>query len=312
MKKHFLSTNLSLFLIIILLSSCSKEINQQNSNKPTVFQSKNSVNELNREFRKIYAQTRNEVYMRHSPAILTLGDSLILYRKGKRIAKRTTPEIYHNLKSLSHASLAIYVMLGFEEEPTLNESKITEVQKFLELLQKVKVDIPTYNLTKEQEKYNDNAIQMCIDYLKMVIEAQKVEYSKLKAFVSQVDKLFALNVKYSVKSQLDLVHQVMTNWYKDFSEEEKKNLKVIMSGPKVAREQALLTQYFAKFLGEKGESHKLIYAESVYSEKGLRKTLGTDIVDTQVGVAFFDDPERMHRDLLSDEAKAYIKTLNFK
>lgn len=309
MKKHLFYTNIFILLAFVLLSSClhKKEI----SNGPKIHQHKNPFYELNGEFRKIYAKTRKEVYMNHSPSVLALGDSLILYKKGNRYSKRTTPEIYHNLKSLSHASLAIYVMLGFEDEGKLSKEKLKEVRSFQKLLEKLQMEVSKQNLTEEQEKYNKNALQMCIDYLQAVIEDNKIEYSKLKALVTQVDKLFALNVKYSVKAQIDLVHQVMTEWYQDFSEEEKKNFKVIISGPKVAREQALLTQYFAKFLGQKGESHQLIYAEGVYNEKGLLKTLGTDIVDTQIGIGFFDDSERMHRDLLSDETTKYLETLNF-
>lgn len=311
MKKKLFKTNLLLLFFILFLSACNKNVQPSNPNTRAIRQQNNPFGKLNREFRKIYAKTRQEVYMRYTPAILALGDSLILYRKGKRIAKRTTPEIYHSLKSLSHASLGIYVMLGFEEKSALDANKMKEVQSFQELLKETKSKIKGNDLTKEQEEYNENSLQMCIDFLQTVIDAKKVDYAKLKAFVSQVDKLFTLNVKYSVKAQLDLVHQVMNEWYKDFSDEEKKNFKVIISGPKVAREQALLTQYFAKFLGEKGESHKIIYAEGVFNEKGLQITLGTDVVDTQVGVGFFDDPERMHRDLLSDEATKYIKTLKF-
>jgi len=312
MKKYFITNTLSLLLLIGFLSSCNKDLHKHDlSSGPKIHHHDNPFYDLNNEFRKMYAKTRKEVYMRHSPAVLALGDSLILYRNGKRFAKRTTPEIYHNLKSLSHASLGIYVLLGFEEKEELSETKIKEVQDFQQLLKEVKSQIIGNNLTKEQEEYNQNSLQMCINYLQTVLDAKKVEYAKLKAFVSQVDELFALNVKYVVKAQIDLLHQVMNNWYQDFSEEEKKKFKVVISGPKVAREQALLTQYFAKFLGQKGESHQLIYAEGIFNEKGLRKTLGTDIVDTQVGIGFFDDPERMHRDLLSDEAGNYLKMLKF-
>ena len=39
--------------------------------------------------------------------------------------------------------------------------------------------------------------------------------------------------------------------------------------------------------------------------------LGTHLLDTDIGVAFFEDPWRMHRDLLGDAAATYIETLDF-
>ena len=312
MRKYLIKTPLLFLLFLCFLSSCHRKLHKQElSSGPKIHQHDNPFYDLNKEFRKIYAQTRKKIYTLYSPAIFALGDSLVLYRNGKRLAKRTTPEIYHNLKSLSHASLGVYVLLGFEARPELSEEKIKEIQDFQQLLKEVKLEISKHNLTQEQKEYNQKSLQMCIDYLQVVLDAGKIEYPKLQSFARQVDKLFALNVKYAVKAQVDLLHQVMNEWYQDFSEKEKKQLKVVISGPKVAREQALLTQYFAKFLGQKGENHQIIYAEGIFNEKGLQKTLGTDVVDTQVGVGFFKDPERMHRDLLSDEAAEYIKTLKF-
>ena len=37
--------------------------------------------------------------------------------------------------------------------------------------------------------------------------------------------------------------------------------------------------------------------------------MATGIVDTAIGVDFFNDPTRMHRDLLSDAARDYVPLL---
>jgi hypothetical protein len=37
--------------------------------------------------------------------------------------------------------------------------------------------------------------------------------------------------------------------------------------------------------------------------------LGTRLVDTRIGAAFFEDPTRMQRDLLSDAAKQFLDEL---
>jgi hypothetical protein len=49
--------------------------------------------------------------------------------------------------------------------------------------------------------------------------------------------------------------------------------------------------------------------EALFDEGKALDLLGTHLVDTGIGEAFFADPRRMHRDLLSDAAGAYLDTL---
>ena len=53
----------------------------------------------------------------------------------------------------------------------------------------------------------------------------------------------------------------------------------------------------------------LIYAEALWDEARARDLLGTHLLDTAVGEAFFGDDGRMHRDLLADAAAAYLERL---
>ena len=39
--------------------------------------------------------------------------------------------------------------------------------------------------------------------------------------------------------------------------------------------------------------------------------LATHLVDTQIAIDFFNDPERMNRDLLSDAARDYLPSTSF-
>ena len=74
---------------------------------------------------------------------------------------------------------------------------------------------------------------------------------------------------------------------------------------------SVAVQYFAKLLGERGEGKRIIFAESRFEESQELQLLGTHILDTEVGVAFFNDPWRMQRDLLSSAADSYLDTMDF-
>ncbi len=80
-------------------------------------------------------------------------------------------------------------------------------------------------------------------------------------------------------------------------------------GSALPRKQGLTVQYFARLLGEPGEGPRIIYAESIRDEAKALDLMATRAVDTNIGVDFFNDPARMHRDLLSDAARDYLPLL---
>src|SRR5205085_273935 len=79
-------------------------------------------------------------------------------------------------------------------------------------------------------------------------------------------------------------------------------LKVVITGSALPRKENLATQYFARLLGVPGEGPRLVYAEGLYEEAKALRLLNASAVDTRLGEVFFDDPARMHRDLLADAA----------
>ena len=54
---------------------------------------------------------------------------------------------------------------------------------------------------------------------------------------------------------------------------------------------------------------KIIYAESIFSDKKALQLLGTSLLDTQISNGYFSDPWRMHRDLLGNAAAVYLDQL---
>ena len=90
---------------------------------------------------------------------------------------------------------------------------------------------------------------------------------------------------------------------------EWKRLTVVVMGRQLPRKDNLAVQYFARLFGEPGEGRRIIYAEALFDEAKALDLLGTHLVDTRIGEAFFADPQRMHRDLLGEAAKVHLDTL---
>jgi hypothetical protein len=92
----------------------------------------------------------------------------------------------------------------------------------------------------------------------------------------------------------------------------------VVGAARMPRVGNLTMQYFSVALGEpyegryeqesvKHNDSRLVYGESRFDEQGALKVLATHFLDADIGVHFFDDPDRMHRDLLADATEEIIR-----
>jgi hypothetical protein len=98
-------------------------------------------------------------------------------------------------------------------------------------------------------------------------------------------------------------------WLATLAGGEWERLAVIALGGQLPRRGDLAAQYFARLLGEPGEGRRIIYAEGLGDVQRAFDLLGTRLVDTGLGAAFFGDPARLHRGLLGDAAKEALDEL---
>jgi hypothetical protein len=117
------------------------------------------------------------------------------------------------------------------------------------------------------------------------------------------------NVADAARAELDALHALVGRWRADMPAGEWDRLTVIVMGRPLPRKDSLAVQYFSRLLGEPGEGRRVVFAESLFDESKALDLLATRVVDTQLGVDFFDDPMRMHRDLLGDAARDYLDRL---
>ena len=111
------------------------------------------------------------------------------------------------------------------------------------------------------------------------------------------------------RPRIAATHEQVRAWRATLTGDEWKRLTVIVLGGQLPRRDNLAVQYFARLLGEPGEGRRIIYAEGLGDEQRALDLLGTRLVDTGLGAAFFGDPARLHRDLLGDAAKEALDEL---
>jgi hypothetical protein len=265
---------------------------------------------LNDAFRAAYHRTREAALDRGGPVILIEGDNVVLRRGGKRLEVPYTPAVYHILKAVAHVPLALDVILApHAGDSPLNESVLAELRGYRGLLTSVEPSLAALGLDPEQLERQKTILGECRGFLDSVVQARRCPRDDRIAFARRMTPLVMKNAGEAARAELDALHAHVKAWRSEMTAEEWKALKVVILGSALPRKQNLTVQYFARLLGEPGEGPRIIYAESIRDEAKALDLMATSTVDTTIGVDFFNDPTRMHRDLLADAARDYLPLL---
>ncbi len=265
---------------------------------------------LNDAFRAAYHRTKEANLDRSGPVILMEGDNVVLRRGGTRVEVPYTPAVYHILKSVAHVPLALDVILApHAGEATLNDAVLAELREYRGLMTSAEPSLAAQGLDPEQLERQKKILAECRGFLDSVVQARRCPRDERVAFARRMTPLVMKNVGEAARTELDALHARVNAWRREMSAEEWKALKVVILGSALPRQQNTAVQYFARLLGEPGEGPRIIYAESIRDEAKALDLMATRAVDTKIGVNFFNDPARMHRDLLSDAARDYLPLL---
>ncbi len=276
-------------------------------------EAQSALSDFNNAFRDIYANTRAEMATQYKPLIVASPFSLSLIGNDADENRQYvfSSPAYTNLKSVSHIPLTLYVLLVTEEGGQLPENKRKELNQLITLIKRVEIDLPSLGFTEQQLIKQQILTQMSLDFAQKILVSEVVDPNELTRFVRNSRTIIDTNVHDAAVAQIDWLHQVVKPWYDSLSGSGKRDLKVLILAPKEPRDGYLMTQYFSRLLGVKGEGMKIVYAENVFDAEAGMRVLGTFLLDTQIGRGFFDDSWRMHEDLLSHAAREYIQTLAF-
>ena len=161
------------------------------------------------------------------------------------------------------------------------------------------------------ESQQKQMLQKCAGYVERVLERKSYCKDELRKLLRQLVPQIQINLRAAAKLRIDNYHHQMLVWRKTLDADQWSQLRIVIPGAALPRQNSLAVQYFAKLLGERGEGRRIVYAESLFTESQALKLLGTHLLDTEIGVDFFSDPWRMHRDALGTAAAEYLEQLEF-
>ncbi len=270
-----------------------------------------ALTELNQASRAAYAQARRETLARLGPIIIVEGDDVVLLHNGKRSSQRFIPAIYDTLKTIDHVPLAIYAFLAPLDDGDIPEQRLMEMRGYRDRLPAALRALAGRGLTDSQLDRQKRILDGARDFLDGILGRKKMTKEGLMAFARKTAPLLLENAADAARVEVDGLHRQVMAWRAELSADEWKALRVIVVGSALPRKRNRSVQYFARLLNEPGEGARITYAEALWDETKALNLLGTRVFDTGIGTAFFDDPQRMHQDLLSDATEAYLKKLSF-
>ena len=265
---------------------------------------------LNDASRIAYRLAKDAALARNGPVVFVEGDDLVLKRGAERTKVRFIPDTFHVMKAVSHVALAIDVTLAaHSDEHPLGDEVLKDLREYRGLLPPVVENLATSGLDGENRERQNTILAECAAFLDSVIERRAGSPADRVAFARRMWPLVTTNAGSAARIALDSLHRHVSLWKRQLPPEEWNKLTVVVMGTQLPRKGNMAVQYFARLLGEPGEGRRIVYAEALFDEQRALDLLATRLVDTQVGIDFFNDPLRMHRDLLCDPAHDYIPIL---
>ena len=264
---------------------------------------------LNNAMRSEYSRAKAQALSKVGPLILIEGTKPVLVENEIRTEAEILPPTYEALKAVAHIPFAVFLMFDQSDFQPLSDTRVSELCEYRTLIvdaAKMLRGFSDAQLQRQQEIIGES-----LGFLDEAIEKRQTTKQQLDDFARKISPILLANVDEAAKAEIDALHSHVMEWRRKLSQDEWQKIHVLIMSAHMPRDREVTVQYFERALDEPFEGRRIVYAEGLYEEPKAMDLLATHIVDGSAGEAFFGDFMRMHRDLLSDAAAAYIQTLKF-
>lgn len=251
---------------------------------------------MNATFRTWYKAEKARRLAHPGPVLVVEGDKLALLREGRpREEAAFVPPDFHRLKAMAHVPLALELKLA--PELLLSSAEREELKAYLAQLKAA---------AEGAEGDSARIAEASEAFLDKVLATSRVDGGALQAYVRRMAPLTLRNAQAAVAAELAGLQAQVGAWRAQMDPAEWKQLHVVVMGSHMAREREASMQFFLRLLKQKREGDRVLFLENQWDEAKALDLLATHLTDRAASQAFYGDPWRLHRDLLSDGAKTYL------
>ena len=269
-----------------------------------------SLQDINSSFINAHSAAR-KFDLAEGPIILYRNGQLILIKNDTKITANVIFQTYHTFKVFAHIPVAIYLMLSPQGEGPIESKNLQLLRSYYKKLEYVHKNMHQIKLNSTELKKQKIILSRSIEFLKAILDNKKFNNKELISFTQGMLPFINANIESAARNQLDAIHWQVMAWKSEMAPEYWKKLRVAIQGAVLARNGDLTKQYFKRLLDIKKEGLQLVYKELYFPPTPMLTLLATRSVDRGISVAIFNNPDRMFRDVLSDAAASYLRTMKF-
>ena len=266
--------------------------------------------QLNDTTIEIYRDAKRRLLGEADPVVIAGFDSVLIRQHGteKRVAQ--TPPAYALLKAIDHVPRSLWAALypgvaGLDPEAAWR-AKLAELRpRVAAALGAVK----EAGLPRETVDRGKRILRACLGLIDRYLAEGPPGREQLQGDMRALAPALLADAAEAARARLDVIDRDIRPWWDALSQNERERTFVVVLGAKTARPGNLAYSYFVNLLGAAEDGHRVIYAESVFDEKGADDILAQLLTDRRLSVDFFADERRMERDLLADGAEARLLQL---
>lgn len=269
---------------------------------------------FHRAYDSLVEAMRQRLGSRELPVILMHSDTVVLFYDRQREEVVVFPELYHNLKAVSHLPFAVYAALALNGPGGLSEDTLIMLRQQLELATSLLEDVGSEAPFLSSAENLQRLLKVTIRYISLLLHSPELGRSILDLYASEIVPLLLDNATEAAQRGLDCLHTQIMKWQAQMTPRVWQNLHVVICSGHQARYRETTKQYFQRLLQEP-ESHaaeqerRVIYAESAGDEAKAFKLLAVHLVDQQAAEVFFNCATRLQQDVLADATAAYLEKL---
>ena len=258
----------------------------------------------------IYRDAKIRFLAQADPVIIANFDGVLIRHHGTVRRVGQTPPTNQLLKTIDHVPRSLWAALrpaseGLDREEawrgTLAELR-PHIAAVLEAL-------PRAGLSPTAAKRGEQTLRSSLGLIERYLAQGPPGPEQLQRDMRAFAPALLADASEAATAQLDAIDRDLRPWWNALSPAERERTFVVVLGAKTPRLGNLAYTYFVNLLGVAEDGHRVVYAESVFDEKGADAILATLLTDRRLSIDFFADERRMERDLLADGAEARLLQL---
>jgi hypothetical protein len=276
------------------------------------------INDLNDAFHHNYSRAVQYSYeslgRKDTPTIVVSGDHVTLFFDGKQETALIIPDLYQQVKSISHVSFGIYVTLANNGFGPLVDDMRSDLTDQLDLIEQGLLLLGKLGIQNELISLQHDTLISAAEIVRDVLVKGIIEEESLLEFGRASAPLYLDNAALAARLELDALHKVISHWKEQLGADSWKKVYVVICAAHQARYRETTKQYFQRLFHESeglgaNFENRVIYAEHIHDNEAALQLLARHLVDQRTSLALFGDRTRLQEDLMSDGAAEYLKIL---